>query len=100
MWKALRSGYGQAERSQAQRLKAAVTGHRIKVMLQCAKSKLPKAMLCAAVCCSIMPGQPFKMPRFVRGSFQKSPSALTEPWQAPAGLQDPVPLTGMTALRA
>ena len=31
MWKALRSGYGQAERSQAQRLKAAVAQHDIKV---------------------------------------------------------------------
>ena len=31
MWKALRSGYGQAERSQALRLKAAVAEHGIKV---------------------------------------------------------------------
>ena len=34
MWKALRSGYGQAERSQALRLKAAVAEHGIKVGLR------------------------------------------------------------------
>ena len=33
VWKALRSGYGQAERSQALRLKAAVAEHGIKVGL-------------------------------------------------------------------
>ena len=33
VWKALRSGYGQTERSQALRLKAAVAQHGIKVGL-------------------------------------------------------------------
>ena len=45
MWKALRSGYGQAERSQAQRLKAVVAEHKIKVPLHCF---LPVVETCAS----------------------------------------------------
>lgn len=69
VWKALRSGYGQAERSQAQRLKAAVAEHGIKVPLQCLRIKLPKAVLCPAVCCLTMLGLPFKVLHFARGIF-------------------------------
>ena len=40
VWKALRSGYGQAERSQAQRLKAVAADRGIKVPLRCFQLEL------------------------------------------------------------